>query len=296
MANDSGRALTRNAVRRDAQEWNFENGKPRSEQMKVVLFCGGLGLRIRDVDDIPKPMVQIGYRPILWHLMKYYAHHGHKDFILCLGHRADAVKNYFLNYDECISNDFVLSGGGKSLELYNSDIHDWRITFADTGIDSNIGQRLKAVKKYLEGEEEFLANYSDGLTDLPLPEQIEHFRSQGKIASFLCVRPNLSYHLVSVQEGNGSIVSDIQSISDGSMRINGGFFIFRSKIFEYIGEGEELVNGPFHRLMEEKQLIGYRYDGFWTSMDTFKDKQRLESLWGSGAAPWEVWKGSGRDR
>jgi glucose-1-phosphate cytidylyltransferase len=296
MANDSGRALTRNAVRRDAQEWNFENEKPRSEQMKVVLFCGGLGLRIRDVDDIPKPMVQIGYRPILWHLMKYYAHHGHKDFILCLGHRADAVKNYFLNYDECISNDFVLSGGGKSLELYNSDIHDWRITFADTGIDSNIGQRLKAVKKYLEGEEEFLANYSDGLTDLPLPEQIEHFRSQGKIASFLCVRPNLSYHLVSVQEGNGSIVSDIQSISDGSMRINGGFFIFRSKIFEYIGEGEELVNGPFHRLMEEKQLIGYRYDGFWTSMDTFKDKQRLESLWGSGAAPWEVWKGSGRDR
>ena len=261
--------------------------------MKVVLFCGGLGLRIRDVDDVPKPMVQIGYRPILWHLMKYYAHHGHKDFILCLGHRADAVKNYFLNYDECISNDFVLSGGGKSLELFNSDIHDWRITFADTGIDSNIGQRLKAVEKYLEGEEEFLANYSDGLTDLPLPQQIEHFRKQGKTASFLCVRPNLSYHLVSLQEGDSSLVSGIQAISDGSMRINGGFFIFKNKIFDYIREGEELVNGPFHRLMEEKQLIGYPYDGFWTSMDTFKDKQRLENLWGSGAAPWEVWKGSG---
>lgn len=261
--------------------------------MKVVLFCGGLGLRIRDVDDVPKPMVQIGYRPILWHLMKYYAHHGHKDFILCLGHRADAVKNYFLNYDECISNDFVLSGGGKSLELYNSDIHDWRITFADTGIDSNIGQRLKAVKKYLEGEKEFLANYSDGLTDLPLTQQIEHFRNQGKIASFLCVRPNLSYHLVSLQEGNGNLVSGIRSISDGSVRINGGFFIFTNKIFDYIGEGEELVNGPFHRLVKEKQLIGYPYDGFWTSMDTFKDKQRLENLWGSGAAPWEVWRGSG---
>src|SRR5215472_4401519 len=183
--------------------------------MKVVLFCGGLGLRIRDAEDIPKPMVQIGYRPILWHLMKYYAHYGHKDFILCLGYRADAIKNYFLNYNECTSNDFVLSGGGKRLELYNSDIHDWRITFADTGNGSNIGQRLRAVARYLEGEEEFLANYSDNLTDLPLPEQLEHFREHGKIASFLCVRPSLSYHLVSLQEGNSSLVAAIQAINDG---------------------------------------------------------------------------------
>ena len=140
--------------------------------MKVVLFCGGLGMRLRDYSEtIPKPMVNIGYRPILWHVMKYYAHYGHKDFILCLGHRADAVKNYFLNYNECASNDFVLSGGGKNLELLNSDIHDWRITFADTGIHSNIGQRLRAVEMHLEGEEEFLANYCDGLTDL----RILHF-------------------------------------------------------------------------------------------------------------------------
>ena len=164
--------------------------------MKVVLFCGGLGLRIRDAEHIPKPMVQIGYRPILWHLMKYYAHFGHKDFILCLGYQADVVKNYFLNYNECVSNDFVLSGGGKKLELLNSDIDDWRITFADTGVNSNIGQRLRAAEKYLEGEEEFLANYSDGLTDLPLPQQLEHFHQRGKIASFLCVRPKLSYQTV----------------------------------------------------------------------------------------------------
>ena len=138
--------------------------------MKVVLFCGGLGMRLREYSEtIPKPMVNIGYRPILWHVMKYYAHYGHKDFILCLGYRADAIKNYFLNYNECTSNDFVLSGGGKKLQLFNSDIHDWRIVFADTGINSNIGQRLKAVEKYLEGEDEFLANYSDGLTDMPLP-------------------------------------------------------------------------------------------------------------------------------
>ncbi len=259
--------------------------------MKVVLFCGGLGMRLRDYSEtIPKPMVDIGYRPILWHVMKYYAFFGHKDFILCLGHRADAIKNYFLNYNECASNDFVMSRGGKKLELFNSDIQDWRITFADTGIESNIGQRLKAVEKYLEGEDEFLANYSDGLTDLPLPQQLEHFHKHQKIASFLAVRPNLSYHLVSLQEGDSHVVSGIHAINNGSVRINGGFFIFKKIIFEYIREKEELVNGPFQRLVNESQLIGYPYDGFWASMDTFKDKQQLEDVWGSGIAPWEVWK------
>src|SRR5208337_2066287 len=266
----------------------------RRSFMKVVLFCGGLGMRLREYSEtIPKPMVNIGYRPILWHVMKYYAHYGHKDFILCLGHRADAVKDYFLNYNECVSNDFVLSGGGKNLELFNSDIHDWRITFADTGINSNIGQRLKAVEKYLEGEDEFLANYSDGLTNLSLPQQLEHFHQHGKIASFLCVRPNLSYHMVSLQEGNGSLVSDIHAINNGKVRINGGFFIFKKRIFDYIGENEELVIEPFHRLVEEKQLIGYLYDGFWAGMDTFKDKQQLEGLYAGGVAPWEVWKTNG---
>ena len=264
--------------------------------MKVVLFCGGLGLRIRDVEDIPKPMVHIGYRPILWHVMKYYAHFGYRDFILCLGYRGDVIKNYFLNYNECVSNDFVLFGGDKKIELLNSDIQDWRITFADTGINSNIGQRLKAVEKYLEGEEEFLANYSDGLTDMPLPEQLEHFRQHGKIASFLCVRPNLSYHLVWLREGSGSLVSEIHPINNGSVRINGGFFIFKRRIFDYMRENEELVIEPFHRLVERKQLIGYPYDGFWASMDTFKDKQQLEGLCAGGVAPWEVWKAKGTNR
>ena len=214
--------------------------------MKVVLFCGGLGLRIRDGEDIPKPMVHIGYRPILWHVMKYYAHYGHKDFILCLGYKADAIKNYFLNYNECLSNDFVLSHGGKNLELLNSDIYDWRITFADTGVSSNIGQRLTSVKKYLEGEDEFLANYSDGLSDIPLPEQMEHFRDSGRIATFVCVRPNLSYHLVDVGCGNSRLVSDIHPINNGELRINGGFFIFKKGIFEYMKDGEELVLESFH--------------------------------------------------
>ena len=165
--------------------------------MKVVLFCGGLGMRIRDAgENLPKPMVTIGYRPILWHVMKYYAHFGHKDFVLCLGYRGDVIKNYFLNYSECLSNDFVLSEGGKKLHLMGSDIHDWTITFAETGATSNIGQRLKAVERYVADEPEFLANYSDGLTDFPLPIQLERFREQDAVASFISVRPNLSYHLV----------------------------------------------------------------------------------------------------
>jgi glucose-1-phosphate cytidylyltransferase len=261
--------------------------------MKVVLFCGGLGMRIRDAENLPKPMVHIGNRPLLWHVMKYYAHFGHKDFILCLGHRADAIKNYFLNYDECSSNDFILSGGGKKVELLNSDIQDWRITFADTGVNSNIGQRLKAVEKYLEGETEFLANYSDGLTNLPLPEQLEDLHRRDKVASFVCVRPNLSYHVVSMQEGT-SLVADIHPIDNGDVRINGGYFIFKKDIFRYMRDKEELVMEPFHRLLQEKQLVGYVYDGFFASMDTFKDRQQLETLYSTGTAPWEIWKPNGK--
>lgn len=257
--------------------------------MKVVLFCGGLGLRIRDAENVPKPMVHIGYRPLLWHVMKYYAHFGHTEFILCLGWRADAIKNYFLQYSECASNDFVLSGGGRDVQLLNRDIQDWRITFVDTGVHANIGQRLKAVQKYLEGEETFLANYSDGLSDLPLPQQVDAFEREGRIANFLCVRPNLSYHVVDLQPGS-SLVKDIHPIDNGDARINGGYFIFRREIFDYIRDKEELVEEPFLRLVRERQLAGYVYDGFWASMDTFKDKQQLESLCATGAAPWEVWK------
>jgi glucose-1-phosphate cytidylyltransferase len=260
--------------------------------MKVVLFCGGLGMRIRDVgENIPKPMVTIGYRPILWHVMKYYAHFGHKDFILCLGYRGDVIKNYFLNYSETLSNDFVLSEGGKKLELMGSDIHDWKITFVETGASSNIGQRLKAVERHVRDEPEFLANYSDGLTNLPLPEHIEHFRTHNAVATFVSVRPNLSYHVVSC--GGEGRVSAIQEIRRTPIRINGGFFVLKNEIFEYLREGEELVCEPFQRLVNERKLVATEYDGFWMSMDTFKDRQQLEEIYARGNAPWEVWNGNG---
>lgn len=257
--------------------------------MKVVIFCGGLGMRLREyADNVPKPMVPIGYRPVLWHVMKYYAHYGHKDFILCLGHRADAVKQYFLHYDECVSNDFSLSNGGKDLQLFNSDIHDWNITFAETGTHSNIGQRLKAVERYLAGEEMFLANYADGLTDMPLPNLIEFSRHHDKVATFVSAKPNLSYHVVSA-DADG-FVSEVKSIRDTELRINCGYFVFKKEIFQYMRNGEELVLEPFERLMAQKQLMAYRHDGFYASMDTFKDKQQLDDMYAHGDAPWEVWK------
>jgi glucose-1-phosphate cytidylyltransferase len=257
--------------------------------MKVVLFCGGLGMRLRDyADNVPKPIVPIGYRPILWHIMKYYAHYGHKDFILCLGYRGDLIKEYFLNYEECVSNDFVLTHGGRTRELLNSDIADWRITFVETGLNSNIGERLKAVERHLAGEEMFLANYSDGLTDLSLPQQIEDLRSRDKIASFLSVKPNLSYHVVASENG---VVTSLRDIAQTGLRVNGGYFAFRTEIFDYIRAGEELVEKPFQRLIESNQLVAYDYDGFWVPMDTAKDKKRLDDLYESGSCPWQVWKG-----
>ena len=254
----------------------------------MVLFCGGLGTRLRGLSgELPKPMVLIGYRPILWHVMKYYAAFGHKDFILCLGYKADVIKNYFLKYDESISNDFTMSNGGKNIELQNSDISDWSITFVDTGIRANIGQRLMAVRKHLEDEEMFLANYSDGLTDYPLCRMIDIFKASQKTGCFLCVKPSQTFHVVKL--GNDDCVESIQYVRSTDIVINGGFFVFRNEVFNYIGEGEELVEQPFQRLIHQKQLIGIRYDRFWC-MDTFKEQQELTDMYEQGNAPWIVWK------
>jgi glucose-1-phosphate cytidylyltransferase len=255
--------------------------------MKVVLFCGGLGMRIREYsEDVPKPMVPIGYRPILWHVMKYYAHFGHKEFILCLGYKADVIKKYFLNYDECLSNDFTLSGAGN-VALANSDIHDWKITFVDTGITTNIGGRLRAVRDYLGDDEYFLANYSDNLTDVPLPEMVDKFRTQDRAASFLCVPPSQSFHMVTLDGHN--VVSKISHVSKADVRINGGYFVLRKDVFDYMKPGEELVEEPFQRMIEKKLLSAHRYDGFFVCMDTFKERQALEELYAKGNAPWTMW-------
>ncbi len=263
--------------------------------MKVVLFCGGLGMRLREFsEEIPKPMVPIGYRPILWHLMKYYAHFGHKDFVLCLGYRADAIKNYFLNYDECLSNDFVLSEGGQRVEVLARDISDWKITFADTGMNTNIAGRMMAVREHLAGEDYFLANYADGLCDIPLNAYIDDFVGRDRIASFVAVRPTTAFHIASLTEDG--TVERVVDLANSGIQMNGGFFVFRSDIFDYIKPGEELINEPFARLIAQQQLVAHSYDGFWMSMDTFKDKQLLDDVYSRGRAPWEVWKAEPAER
>jgi glucose-1-phosphate cytidylyltransferase len=255
--------------------------------MKVVLFCGGAGMRLRGyADDVPKPMVQIGARPILWHLMKYYAHFGHTDFILCLGYKGNVIKDYFLNYDESVSNDFVWSQGGKKVQLLNRDIDDWTITFVETGANSTIGERLKAVQPHLKNEEVFLANYGDGLSDVPISSLIEKHQRSGAIASLLLVQPTASFDIVGT--GPDNEVTDIRPLNQSSIWINGGFFVLSNEIFQYIHPGDELVREPFQRLMERKALLAHKYSGFWQCMDTFKDKQRLEEL-NQGLAPWKVW-------
>jgi len=257
--------------------------------LKVVLFCGGLGTRLREHSDtIPKPLVSVGYRPILWHLMRYYAHYGHKDFVLALGYRGDMVREYFLNYNECMSNDFVLSEGGRKVQLLGSDLDDWRITFVDTGLHSNLGQRLLRVREHLKDDDEFLANYSDGLSDVPIDQQLAEFRRLGATASFVAVPSPQSFH--AVHGDDGGIVTSFGRMQDSRLWINGGFFCLRREIFDAIEEGDELVEQPFQRLIAQRKLAVYRYGGFWQAMDTFKDKITFDRMESRGDCPWMVWK------
>lgn len=257
--------------------------------MKVVLFCGGLGTRLREhTERAPKPLVNIGGRPILWHLMKYYAHFGHTEFILCLGHMGEQVKQYFADYEEWVSNDFQVPGSADELNLFTRDMADWRITLADTGIEASIGQRLRAVRPHIGDDQEFLANYSDGLSDLPLDDYLDWFRHEDKVAGFVSVHPNSSLHTVAL--GEGGIVKSIAPASESDIWVNGGFFAMKREIFDYLGEGEDLVEEPFHRLIAEEQLISYPHRGFWACMDTYKDKKAFDAMEARGDMPWQLWK------
>jgi len=262
--------------------------------VKVVLFCGGLGLRMRSqVDSAPKPMMTIGDRPVLWHIMRYYAYFGHTDFILCLGYGAASVKKYFLTYDETHSNDFVLSKGGQQIELLQSDISEWRISFIETGINTSIGERLRRVRHLLDEDEVFLANYGDVLTDAPMNQIVDDFMASDATASLLAVPPQSSFHVVSV--GSGDRVNGINSVASLPLWENGGYFVLRQGVFDVLHEEEDLVGDAFVRLAEQGQLKAVRYNGFWAPMDTLKERSYLEDLDRNGAAPWKLWTRPGND-
>jgi glucose-1-phosphate cytidylyltransferase len=256
--------------------------------MKVVVFCGGQGLRMREASEaLPKPMIPIGDRPILWHVMKYYAHFGFTDFVLCLGYKAEAIKHFFLTYSEAMANDFVLSDGGASVHLLKTDIHNWKITFVDTGQRSSIGERLRAVRHLLRDDEMFLANYGDTLTDADLPAMIARTKAAGVTASFLAAHPNYSFHVVSMNDEG--LVRGLHDVTRSDIWLNGGYFVMRSDFLDHLRPGEDLVEEPLQRLMAMDQVLAQRHDGFWSPMDTLKDKQWLDSLHESGEAPWQLW-------
>lgn len=255
--------------------------------MKVVLFCGGLGMRLREYSEvIPKPMIPVGNQPILWHVMDYYSRYGHRDFVLCLGYKANAIKEFFVNARPELYADLLVSQGGSRVQVIGEPRHEWRIAMIDTGVWRSIGARLLAVRSHVEGEEIFCANYSDGLTDLNLDEMVARFRASGKVACFLAVRPPLTYHLASI-DADGRVRAMV-AIDKAEIWINGGYFLFTPRIFDYLNEGEELVVEPFARLIAENQLLAYKYDGFFRGMDTLRDRQVLEEMYEKGTMPWRI--------
>jgi glucose-1-phosphate cytidylyltransferase len=256
--------------------------------MKVVLFCGGLGMRMRDgVSNAPKPMAMIGERPLLWHVMRYYAHFGHKDFILCLGYGGSVVKDYFLNYDETRSNDFVLENGARDVNLFSTDISDWRISFVDTGLHSSIGERLRRVRRFVEGEQMFMANYADVLTDASLPDMIERFEASDAVASLLAAPMQSSHHVVDVADDGR--ITRIMPVRELRQWENGGYFVLRPEIFDVLGVGEELVDDALGRLVPDSRVLAYPHKGFWTAADTVKDRALLEEMYHRAQCPWMLW-------
>lgn len=256
--------------------------------MKVVLFCGGYGMRMRNDrhDEIPKPMQMVGPRPLLWHIMKYYAHYGHTEFILCLGYGATKIKEFFLDYHEEQSNDFVMHD--NRIEMLHTDISDWSITFVDTGLESAIGERLRRVRDHLDGDPFFLANYADVLTDAPLDRMIERYHESGAAASMLVVPPQSSFHCVNVAE-NGEI-KEIIPVSNLPIFENGGYFVLSQEIFDLLPPGGDLVADVCGTLAGQGRLFGYRHDGFWKPADTFKERAELDDNYARGLHPWTVWE------
>lgn len=258
--------------------------------MKVVLFCGGQGMRLREhSESIPKPMVPVGDRPILWHLMRYYAHFGHTDFVLCLGWNGQYIRDYFNNLAQAGTHS--PQGGSDQgrpdqVAELTVDGRTWRVNCVETGLDSLVGQRLKKVQDHVHGEQQFLANYADGLSDVDLNKILAHHDEHKAVATCLCVKPTQSFHLVDSSDG---LAVDIRPVSLAPQWMNGGFFVFQQEIFDNIKAGEDLAMEPFRRLIDRRQLACYNYDGFWGCMDTFKEKQDLDDMFHRGDTPWAVW-------
>ncbi len=229
----------------------------------------------------------VGERPLLWHVMRYYAHFGHTDFIICLGYGASYVKDFFLNYDETRSNDFVLEGGAQEVKLFKTDISEWRITCVDTGLNSPIGERLRRVRRFVEDEPMFLANYADVLTNAKLPDMIDRFEASDAVIGLLAVPPQSSHHVVDIDDDG--VITQVTAMEDLRQWENGGYFLMRPEIFDHLDEGEDLVEDAIMRLVPQRRVLAYPYQGYWSPADTVKERAQLEEMFHRGTCPWMVW-------
>lgn len=259
--------------------------------MKAVILCGGLGTRLREETEFrPKPMVEVGGRPILWHIMKTYAQHGVKDFIVCIGYKGEMIKDYFLNY-EARNNDFTITlGATHQLEFHDAHLEsDWRVTIADTGDATPTAGRLKRIRKYIGIDENFLVTYGDGLADIDVTGSIDFHKSHGRIATVTTVQPPSRFGLLEVAEDRGSVDNFAEKALVHGW-INGGYFVFNRAVFDYFEDDQMLEQEPLARLTKDGQLMAWRHQGFWQPMDTFREATLLNELWGANEAPWKVWQ------
>ncbi len=256
--------------------------------MKVVILCGGYGTRLREeTESRPKPMVEVGGKPILWHIMKSFAHHGLNDFILCLGYKAEVIKNYFLNYEEH-NNDFTIELGTGMIEIHTPHEEDgWRVTLADTGLNTMTGARVKRVERYVDGDQ-FMLTYGDGVTDLDIKELLKFHQGSGKIGTVTGVAPPSHYGELGI--AGDQVVSFREKPQMQGSFINGGYFVLNRDFFKYLSEDESCVleRGPLESLAQGGQLAVYTHTGFWQCMDTYRDYLFLNELWDQGRAPWKV--------
>jgi glucose-1-phosphate cytidylyltransferase len=258
--------------------------------MQVVILCGGIGTRLREETEFrPKPLVDVGGRPILWHIMKIYAHYGYHDFILCLGYRGNMIKDYFLSY-EAMNNDFTIALGSKNRITYHGSHaeQDFNVTLADTGQETMTGGRVRRIRLYTKGDT-FLVTYGDGVADMDIEALVRFHRSHGRIATVTVVQPLSRYGVIQI--GQGDRVEQFKEKPQSDAWVSVGFFVFEPAIFDYL-EGDETIleREPLERLAKEGQLMSYRHQGFFYAMDTFREYKALNDMWASGAAPWKVWK------
>lgn len=255
--------------------------------MKTVILCGGKGTRMREETEFrPKPLVPVGDRPILWHIMKLYAFYGFHDFILCAGYKSDMIKRYFMEM-RWLNNDFTVRTGGGDVCYHTGNEEDWSVTIVDTGQEAQTGTRIRRIEPYLDSDE-FLLTYGDGLSDVDLNALIARHRQAGKIATLTGVSPVSPFGVLQVQDGNVTEFREKPVLEDV---VNGGFMVLDRRVFQYIPETDcAFEREPLHRLAEDSELAVYRHSGFWTAVDTSKDVERVNRLWSGGEAPWKVWK------